>query len=221
MHLPLISVVVPAHDCERYIGAALDSAFAQDYTPIEVVVVDDGSTDTTAQIAAAYPVRLIRQANSGQGAAKNAGVAAATGELIAFLDHDDVWFPAKLRRQLTALDARPDADGVLARLRVLVEPGIAHPPWLTRSANYPWFPPSSWLLRRTLVDTVGPFDTESMVPDFDWMLRARDHGAVFEIVPEPLGLYRFHGENVSYQRRAIRDHAFDALRHSLERIRAR
>ena len=221
MAAPLISVVVAAHDGERYIAAALDSAFAQDHTPIEVIVVDDGSTDATPQIVSGYPVRSIRQSTCGQGAAKNAGVAAARGELIAFLDHDDVWFPAKLSRQVEALRARPGSDGVLARLEVLLEPGVAHPPWLTRSREYPWFPPSSWLLRRTLFDTVGPFDTVSLIPDFDWMLRARDAGVVFEIVREPLGSYRFHGENVSYRRSEIREHAFHALGRSLDRMRAR
>ena len=219
MPAPLVSVVVTAHDCERYIGAALDSALAQDYRPTEVIVVDDGSTDATPHIVAGYPVRSIRQSNAGQGAAKNAGVTAANGDLIAFLDHDDVWFPAKLSRQVEALRARPDAAGVLARLEVLLEPGVAHPPWLPRSREYPWFPPSSWLLRRTLFDSVGPFDTASMVPDFDWMLRARDLGLVFEIVREPLGSYRFHGENASYRRSEIREHAFDALRQSLNRMR--
>ena len=221
MPAPLVSVVVAAYNCEQYVGAALDSALAQDHPRFEVIVVDDGSSDDTPEIVARYPVRVIRQPNAGQGAAKNAGVAAAEGDLIAFLDHDDLWFPSKLSRQVAALEASPEADGVLARLEVLLEPGVPHPPWLTRSREYPWFPPSSWLLRRAVFETVGPFDAESVVPDFDWMLRARDLGARFEILPgEPLGAYRFHGENVSYQRDEIRDHGFHALRRSLDRKRA-
>jgi glycosyltransferase involved in cell wall biosynthesis len=216
----MISVVVGVHNGERYVGSALESALAQDYTPIEVVVVDDGSTDATADIVARYPVRYIHQRNGGQGAAKNAGVAAAAGELVAFLDHDDLWAPTKLTRQVEALRARPEADGVLARLETLLEPGAAHPPWLPRSREYPWFPPSSWLVRRALFDAIGPFDTASVAPDVDWMLRARDAGARFEIVREPLGWYRFHGENVSYRRAEMREAAFVALRRSLDRIRA-
>ena len=221
MPAPLVSVVVAAYNCEQYIRAALDSALAQDHPRVELIVVDDGSSDGTPAIVAGYPVRSIRQQNGGQGAAKNTGVEAATGDLIAFLDHDDIWFPSKLSRQVAALEALPAADGVLARLEVLLEPRVPHPPWLTRSREYPWFPPSSWLLRRTVFEKVGPFDTESAVPDFDWMLRARDLGTSFEILPgEPLGAYRFHGENVSYRREEIRDHGFDALRRSLERKRA-
>lgn len=218
---PLVSVVVGSFNGERYLAEAIESALAQDHPAVEVVVVDDGSTDATPDIVARYPVRSIRQPNGGQGAAKNTGVAAARGELIAFLDHDDVWFPAKLSRQVEALAARPEAAGALARLEVLLEPGVPHPPWLTRSREYPWFPPSSWLLRRAAFEQVGPFDTVSIGPDFDWMLRARDSGAQFEIVEGPLGRYRFHGENVSYRRGEIRDHGFEALRRSLERKRAR
>jgi glycosyltransferase involved in cell wall biosynthesis len=217
---PLVSVVVAAYNCERYVGAALESALAQAYSPVEVIVVDDGSTDSTADVAARYPVRPIRQANGGQGAAKNKGVAAARGDLIAFLDADDLWFPSKLTRQVERLEGRPEIHGVLARLEVLVEPGVPHPAWAGRTRQYPWFPPSSWLLRRSALEAAGPFDEDLVLPDVDWMLRARDAGLAFEIVPGgPLGTYRFHGENVSYRREEMREHAFIALRRSLERSR--
>jgi glycosyltransferase involved in cell wall biosynthesis len=218
---PLVSVVVGAYDCEKYIAATLESALAQDHEPMELIVVDDGSTDATAEIVDRHDARLIRRANGGQGAAKNTGIAAARGELIAFLDHDDLWAPEKTSRQVAALDAAPEASGVVARLEVLLEPGVPHPPWLPRSREYPWFPPSSWLVRREAFDTVGLFDEESNVPDFDWMLRARDLGLTFAIVPEVLGSYRIHGSNASYRREAIADDGFVALRRSLDRIRAR
>lgn len=220
MPAPLVSVVVPAYNGERFVSAAIESALAQEYSPVEVVVVDDGSTDATPLIVGEYPVRSIRQENRGQGAATNTGVAAANGELIALLDQDDLWFPAKLSRQVGALRGEPDAGGVVARLEILLEPGVPHPAWLPRSIEYPWFPPSSWLLHRSLFDTVGPFDSTSIIPDFDWMLRARDHGVVFEVLEEPLGKYRVHEENVSYRRSEMREHAFTALRQSLDRMRA-
>ncbi|MDQ3936606.1 MAG: glycosyltransferase [Actinomycetota bacterium] len=217
---PLVSVVVAAYDCERYIAATLDSALAQDYEPLEVIVVDDGSTDATAAIVERYDVRLIGRANGGQGAAKNTGVAAARGSLIAFLDHDDLWAPRKIARQVEALGAAPEVAGVVARLEVLLEPGVPHPPWLPRSREYPWFPPSSWLVRREAFDAVGAFDEQSSVPDFDWMLRARDLGHTFAIVPEVLGRYRIHGGNASYRREAVAADGFVALRRSLDRIRS-
>ena len=218
---PLVSVVVAAYDCERYIAATLDSALAQDHEPVEVIVVDDGSTDSTAEIVERYDVRLVARPNGGQGAAKNTGIAASRGDLIAFLDHDDLWAPQKISTQVEALAAAPEAAGVVARLEVLLEPGLPHPEWLPRSREYPWFPPSSWLVRGEAFDEVGPFDEESNVPDFDWMLRARDLGLTFAIVPEVLGKYRIHGRNASYGREAIADDGFVALRRSLDRIRPR
>ena len=217
---PLVSVVVAAYDCERYIAATLDSALAQDHEPLEVIVVDDGSTDATATIVEGYDVRLVRRENGGQGAAKNTGIAAAEGDLIAFLDHDDLWAPTKIGRQVEALAAAPAAAGVVVRLEVLLEPGLPHPEWLPRSREYPWFPPSSWLVRRSAFETAGRFDEESNVPDFDWMLRARDLGLRFAIVPDVLGTYRIHGSNASYRRDAIADDGFIALRRSLDRIRS-
>jgi glycosyltransferase involved in cell wall biosynthesis len=217
---PFVTVVVAAYDSERHIAATLDSALAQEHHPMEVIVIDDGSTDATAEIVERYDVRMIRRANGGQGAAKNTGVAAARGELIAFLDHDDLWAPGKIARQVEALAAAPDAAGALVRLEVLLEPGVPHPEWLPRSREYPWFPPSSWLVRRSAFDRIGLFDEASNVPDFDWMLRARDLGLTFAIVPEVLGTYRIHGRNASYGRQGVTDDAFLALRRSLDRIRA-
>ena len=216
---PLVSVIVAAFDCERYIAATLESALAQKDVSLEVIVVDDGSTDSTAEIAQRHDVRLISRANGGQGAAKNTGLAAASGQLIAFLDHDDLWASDKLSRQVEALAAAPEAAGVVVRLEVLLEPGIPHPEWLPRSREYPWFPPSSWLLRREALETVGTFDQSSNVPDFDWMLRARDLDLRFVVLPEVLGKYRIHGENASYGRERVNEDGFIALRRSLDRMR--
>jgi len=90
MKAKLISVIVPAYNRERYLGAALDSILAQNYRPIEIVVVDDGSADGTASVARSYPaVRYIYQKNQGPVVARNTGLANCTGELISFLDADD------------------------------------------------------------------------------------------------------------------------------------
>src|SRR5690348_10269988 len=100
--MPTVSVVIPAFNAAEYIGQAIDSVLAQTHQPIEIIVVDDGSTDQTAQIAAAYPapVRVLRKPNGGPASARNMGIAAATGSWIALLDADDRWLANKLERQL-------------------------------------------------------------------------------------------------------------------------
>lgn len=105
---PLVSVVMPSFNDARFVGEALDSILAQTYPEIEIIVVDDGSTDTTCDIVAGYGsrVRLIRQANQGSAVARNAGIRAAQGHYVAFLDADDCWHPEKLRLQVDAMQAQ-------------------------------------------------------------------------------------------------------------------
>ncbi len=105
--IPRVSVVIPALNMEAYLGECLESVFTQTYSRYEVIVVDDGSTDQTAEVALQYGprVRLIRQAHRGTAAARNAGVRAARGDLVAFLDADDVWLPAYLEKQVATFDA--------------------------------------------------------------------------------------------------------------------
>ncbi|MGB7951879.1 MAG: glycosyltransferase family A protein, partial [Candidatus Binatia bacterium] len=93
MNPPLISCIVPVFNSEKYLGEALDSIFAQSYRPLEVIIVDDGSTDGTSAVAAGYQdrVRLLKQSNQGPGATRNYGVRASQGGFVAFLDPDDLW----------------------------------------------------------------------------------------------------------------------------------
>lgn len=106
-----VSVIIPAYNCEAYAGEAVGSALAQTYRDVEVIVVDDGSTDDTPDVLAAISdprLHVIRQPNRGISAARNAGLDAATGAYIAFLDADDRWLPTKLERQLRLMEAEPD-----------------------------------------------------------------------------------------------------------------
>ncbi len=108
----LISCVIPVFNGERYLGEALESVLAQSYQPLEVIVVDDGSTDGTAEVARRYGerVRYVWQPNAGETAARNLGLTAAQGEFIAFLDADDVWHSEKLERQIARFQERPEID---------------------------------------------------------------------------------------------------------------
>src|SRR5690606_20987586 len=106
----MVSVVIPAYNVGPHIAEAIESVLAQDYPQVEIVVVDDGSKDDTAEVVATrYPqVSLIRKENGGAATARNAGIRAARGEFVAFLDADDIWLPGKLTAQIDYLRAHPD-----------------------------------------------------------------------------------------------------------------
>lgn len=123
--MPLVSIIIPAHNAADYITATLDSALQQSYLSREIIVVDDGSTDATVAICTSYgrAVQLLTQKNAGPGAARNRGILAAKGELIAFLDADDTWLPDKLERQVRLMFAEPRPDLTFTDFLFEREPG--------------------------------------------------------------------------------------------------
>ena len=122
---PLVSVMIGAYNAAPYLGEAIESALGQDYEPIELIVVDDGSTDGTAEVARRYSqARVIQQENGGNGSARNRAVENASGELYAFLDADDLFTPGKLSLQKAALDADPTLDMVFGHVREFFSPEL-------------------------------------------------------------------------------------------------
>ena len=140
---PTVSVIVPAFDAERFLGEALDGVLAQDYPAdrVEVIVVDDGSTDATPQIAARYAaaddrIRVVHRPNGGQVAATNTALEHATGELIALLDADDVWVRDKLRHSVAVLEARPEVGLVYGDMTVIdAERKVLQESWLANDVT--------------------------------------------------------------------------------------
>lgn len=220
---PLVSVVIPALNAEAFVGEAIESVLAQDHRPIEVIVVDDGSTDRTAAVALRYPAEVLRQENGGQAAARNAGVAAARGTLVSFLDADDVWMPAKLSTEVDYLLAHPEVDYVLVRMQRSLMPGAPWPPgtpahWF--GAPQPGTLPSAALIRRPVLDRIGPFDTGFRHgSDTEWQARAADAGVRWRLLPGVLVRYRIHGANESYDNQGMKREMFELLRASLVRKR--
>ena len=218
----LVSVIMPSYNTARYIGEALESVLEQDYPHKELIVIDDGSTDGTRDLVRRYGdrVRLITQQNQGSAVARNAGLKAARGEYIAFLDSDDIWLPGKLSTQIGHLERhpgiglvfsrwqvwKPDGDGRFApasELRAQFDPSLPMPPGIVPER-------SGWLYnrllfssllhtitvmaRRSLIDAVGPFDTElKRGQDYDYWIRASRHTEIQQL-DRVLALYRLHGE---------------------------
>jgi glycosyltransferase involved in cell wall biosynthesis len=216
---PLVSVIVAAFQAEAFLEEAIASIFAQAYSPFEVVVCDDGSTDHTAEILAAHPeLRTMHQTNAGPAAARNAAIAASSGELLAIFDADDLWPPTRLAVEAGYLAAHPDVGCVLG-----LQEWINPPPWLTRDPVYgelDGIPLVSAMIRRAAFDAVGGFD-ESFVhgEDMDLMFRFRERGIPIEILPEVVVFRRFHGDNLSTSTPTTSP-LLRSLRQKLERERA-
>jgi glycosyltransferase involved in cell wall biosynthesis len=218
---PLVSVVVPTYDAAPFLPAALDSVLAQDYPRFEVIVVDDGSTDTTAQVVAPYVergVRYRRQTNAGAGAARDTGVRAAAGELVAFLDSDDTWLPGKLTRQVAHVQQHPtlgfvggayvqtDADG--HAIAVVAVPDVACGDLFDALLVRNFVNTSTVVARKACLVEVGGFGARQLGQDWDtWLRIARRHPIGF--VTELVASRRAHATSLSH-RNATRRSASDA-----------
>ena len=180
---PLVSVIIPTFNRGWILKEAIDSVLAQDFTDFELIVVDDGSTDDTDQILDDYgqDLMVIRQTNQGVSAARNRGIDAAAGRLIAFLDSDDLWLPRKLSTQVAFFDANPQAvinqtEEIWIRNGVRVNPKIRHHKFsgmiFERSLALCLVSPSAVMMKRFLFDEVGLFDEDlPACEDYDLWLR--------------------------------------------------
>ncbi|HEY1360223.1 MAG TPA: glycosyltransferase family A protein [Thermoleophilaceae bacterium] len=223
---PLISVVIPAYNGETFLEQAIESVLAQTWQRTELVVVDDGSTDRSAEIAGSYPVRLVRQENSGVAAARNRGVDEAEGELVSFLDQDDLLRPEKLERQLESLLAEPEAGMSSCQMKIFLEPGCPVPDWIDPGLlgrEIHTLHLGTILAWRRTFEQVGRFDDSyRWGNDTDWFMRSREAGVPIVRVNEALMLYRVHEENESLRVGSpVTQDTLSAVLASVRRRRAR
>ena len=192
----LVSVIVPVYNGAAFLGEAIEGVFAQDVAPIEVVVVDDGSTDGSAELAESFDgVRVIRQPNGGAAAARNTGLANTTGPLVAFLDADDVWPESRLPRLLDGLARNPSLDAVIGQLVMVVAENGSF-----RSVMPPQFgfQFGTALIRRSVFDLVGLIDESFRYSeDVDWFMRAREASAQIGQIHHVVSLYRQHENSLT------------------------
>ena len=217
---PLVSVVMAAYNAEEHVGAALESVLAQDYEPLEVVVVDDGSTDRTGEIVRSFPdVRHLWQENAGPAAARNRAFAEASGELVAVLDSDDLMADGRIDRQAAYLAEHPDVGAVLGR-----QEWIGAPDWLPRDAVYgdPNGIPvgGAAMFRRHVFEQLGGYDaTFVQGEDTDLLIRMRELGIEHAVLPEVVLVRRYRPESITGGR-SLHDNLLRSLRGKLDRTRA-
>ena len=210
---PLVSVVVPAFNAERFLPDALSSIAAQTYEHVETMVVDDGSTDDTAAVARSFEgVRCIQQPHAGVAAARNKGVASTGGDVVAFLDSDDCWPPTKLARQVDHLLRQRTIGIVLGRQQVFHDDVDATsatetvPAWFASEGEGPGLVAyATMALWRHVFETVGPFDeTRTTSEDTEWLIRARDAGIQLAILDGVVLHRRFHRGNLTSRTAIVR-----------------
>ncbi|MBT3067037.1 glycosyltransferase [Rhodoferax sp. U11-2br] len=221
MHLenPLVSVILPAYNAQVHIAQAVDSVLTQDYTNLELLVIDDGSTDGTADHPCLQDprIRVLRQHNAGPASARNLGLTQAKGELIAFIDADDLWLTGKLSLQVAYLRDHPEISIVFGGFqRWLASPDKRFEvPLCPRieSTSQALAQPSGWLytdllldsvvhiitamVRRSVFDTVGVFDTRLPTgEDYDFWLRASRQFKLDQLA-QTVACYRIHAGSLT------------------------
>lgn len=205
-----VSVIIPTYNAAEFLSLAIESAIKQSQPPLEIILIDDGSTDETPGIARGFgdSVRYIRQANQGVSSARNRGLAMARGEWVAFLDADDQFLPGKLERQLAVARQKPELDIVHSGWVLVDEAGktldVVEPwkdaPRLDLETWLLWKPvfPGALLMRTEAVRKVGGFDVSlSHAEDVDLILRMSLEGSRATWLREPTVRYRRHGNNVT------------------------
>lgn len=202
MMAPRVSVLIPTYNCGQFLGQALDSVLAQTFTDFEIIVVDDGSTDNTAEVVAGYPqVKYIPREHGGVSVTRNAAVAEATGEFVVFLDADDMWVPEKLAKQVAYMDEHPDCMLVFTKAA-----NFYHNAEPDRTERQQELYNSSLerciitcAIRRAVFEKYGVFRTDyPHGEDTQFMFRLSISGLSLDhCIPEELYLRRIHSNNIS------------------------
>ncbi len=221
---PSLSVVIPVFNGETYLADAVESVRRQAYTDLEVILVDDGSTDGTADVIRRLPpdgLHYVRQDNGGPARARNRGLARARGSIIGFLDADDLWPAGRLHRQLAVLQRDPSIDIVLGRVQLVRATGAAPGlPLEESSLPFVLLTPTAALFRRRVFERVGGFDEALRYgEDSDWFMRAREREVRVVLEQDVALLYRRHAGNMTRGRNMKELQVFEVLKRSLDRRR--
>jgi glycosyltransferase involved in cell wall biosynthesis len=201
-----VSVIIPVRDGERYLGEAVESVLGQTHPPLEVIVVDNGSTDRSRAVCEGFGglVKLVDEPVASAARARNTGVRTAQGDFIAFLDADDLWDPKKLASQIEIFAANPAADLVFTHMQDFISPDIEEPQarqLSVRPGEYAGWHASTLLARAHSFQSVGPMPDVSMGEFIAWYGLAKNAGLHSCIISESLVRRRVHLTNMTRRKR--------------------
>lgn len=222
----LVSCIVPVYDGERYVAETVESVLAQSHEPIEILVVDDGSTDGTVEALTRFgdAIRVIRQENRGPSVARNRGMEESRGAFISFLDADDLWIEEKTELQMARFRDRPTLELCSGHIRSFWIPELDHEREQYASHPYhqerPMLSPCTVLVRRTVFERLGGFDPSLRNgEDTDWFLRMMKAEIDYETVPRLLVHRRQHTTNLTRAVRPSPEAMLVHLKRNLDRER--
>ena len=222
-----VSVVIPVYNGEKFLDSAIHHVKNQNYHPIEIIVIDDGSTDKTAEIAAKFKdsIRYVYQENSGPAAARNHGIKIAKGYAIAFLDVDDLWSEDKLKLQANYLAANPAIEivqGLIQQVKLSQQITDGEATGEAAYKPYNYINLGSALYRKSVFDRVGLFDeTLKFAEDVDWFIRAWEN-QIEKVVLERVTLfYRLHRKNMTLGKNSVELGFIKIYKKHLDRCRQR
>lgn len=222
---PVVSVIIPTYNAARFLPEALASVRQQQIKPLEIIVVDDGSTDDTAALVRREPdIVYLHQTNQGPSAARNAGINRARGELLAFIDADDLWTPDHLPALCSALAANASLKFVWGRTLVTHIDGGDSQTAVVKSPKdgqtLPMFLVGAGLYRPAAFDHVGLFDVDMrMAEDLDWIARARQTGCPHALLDAEVLIYRKHAGGITAGKSFSQLNVMSMLRRSIARQR--
>lgn len=221
---PLVSVIIPVYNCEKYLEAAIESILAQTYQMLEIIVVDDGSTDRSAEITRSFTaVKYFKISHGGATKALNYGIARCRGDYIAFLDADDLWVEEKLSKQIATFKANPKLEAIFGYIHQFKSPELdqATKDKIAIPAEMaPGYHKDTILIKTKALYRVGLYDENVVFSDFiDWYLRASEKGLKSLMLKEVVAKRRIHKTNLGIRQRDNRQEYARVLKASLDRRR--
>jgi glycosyltransferase involved in cell wall biosynthesis len=202
-----VSVIIPVYDGAPFLRETLSSVLRQTRPPSEIIVVDDGSSDRSCEVAAEFArnLRYIRKENGGPASARNVGISASSSEFVAFIDQDDLWHPAKLERQIACFDQDSELDLCYTLVNLFWDLSLAEEERAysghRRTRRVPGYTMPTLLARRAAFERVGKLDEALTFGDGpDWAMRAMHGGLRIKLLSEVLLYHRMHSQNLTRQR---------------------
>ena len=223
---PLVSVIIPVFNCARYIAEAIESVLAQTYRPIEIIVIDDGSTDGSEQMAKRFSPRVqyFYQPHGGAGSARNSGTGFAQGDYFAFLDADDIWLENKLTLQMAVFQSDPEADMVFGNVEQFISPELTEKQKNSidcPAGTLPGYLVGAMVIKKESFLRAGAFETTLKIGEFiQWYIRAAEQRMKSVMLPEGVLKRRLHTDNMTGRDCNARTDYVRILKASLDRKRA-